>query len=153
MITAVMERCAGIDVGKKSLSVCVMVGPADREARHELRPFGTTVAESRQLRQWIESERCSHVVMESTGTYWKPIFNILEDSVHVILDPHEVKARKGRKTDHKDVWWLAHLLRHAKITVMDPKLWTAKKPFLRWWAALKMEDSGCPEPARVTHRA
>src|SRR5215469_18063974 len=117
MITAVIERCAGIDVGKKSLSVCVMVGPADGEARHKLRTFGTTVMELRQLREWIEGERCSHVVMESTGTYWKPVFNILEDCVHVILaNPHEVKARKGHKTDNKDGWWLAHLLRHAMIT-------------------------------------
>jgi len=117
MITAVIERCAGIDVGKKSLSVCVMVGPADGEARHELRTFGTTVTELKQLREWVESERCSHVAMESTGTYWRPVFNILEDCVHVILaNPHEVKARKGHKTDHKDGWWLAHLLRHAMIT-------------------------------------
>jgi len=79
MITAVIERCAGIDVGKKSLSVCVMVGPADGEARHELRTFGTTVTELKQLREWVESERCSHVAMESTGTYWRPVFNILED--------------------------------------------------------------------------
>ena len=116
MITAVIERCAGIDVGKKSLSVCVMVGSADGEARLELRTFGTTVAELRQFREWLESERCSHVAMESTGTYWKPVFNILEDCVHVILaNPHEVKARKWHKTDHKNGWWLAHLLRHAMI--------------------------------------
>jgi transposase len=117
MIRAVVERCAGIDVGKKSLAVCVMVGPASGEARHEIRTFGTTVADLTRLKEWVVAEGCTHVVMESTGAYWKPVFNILEDHVRVILaNPHEVKARKGHKTDHKDGWWLAHLLRHAMIT-------------------------------------
>src|SRR5579862_1744048 len=117
MISAVIERCAGIDVGKKSLAVCVMVGPANGEARHEIRTFGTTVAELMKLKEWIVKEECTHAVMESTGSYWKPVFNILEETVQVMLvNPHEVKARKGHKTDNKDGWWLAHLLRHAMIT-------------------------------------
>jgi transposase len=117
VIAAVIERCVGIDVGKKSLSVCVMVGPANGEARSEVRMFGTTVAELNQLRDWVQQEQCTHAVMESTGSYWKPVFNILEDVVKVALaNPHEVKARKGHKTDAKDAWWLAHLLRHAMIT-------------------------------------
>lgn len=117
MISAVIERCVGIDVGKKSLAVCVMVGPANGEARHEIRTFGTTVAELTKLKEWIVKEECTHAVMESTGSYWKPVFNILEETVQVMLvNPHEVKARKGHKTDNKDGWWLAHLLRHAMIT-------------------------------------
>jgi len=117
MITAVIERCAGIDVGKKSISVCVMTGPADGEARSEVRVFGTNVADLKQVRDWIVAEGCTDVVMESTGSYWKPVFNILEDRVKVALaNPHEVKARRGHKTDNKDAWWLAHLLRHAMIT-------------------------------------
>jgi transposase len=117
MISAINERCAGIDVGKKSLAVCVMVGPANGEARHEIRTFGTTVAELTKLQQWIGQEGCTHAVMESTGSYWKPVFNILEGSIQVMLaNPHEVKARKGHNTDNKDAWWLAHLLRHAMIT-------------------------------------
>jgi transposase len=117
MISAVIERCARIDVGKKSLSVCLMTGPADGEARHEIRTFETTVAAFQNLREWLVEQRCTHVVMESTGVYWKPVFNILEESVQVILaNAHEVKARKGHKTDHKDAWWLAHLLRHGMIT-------------------------------------
>lgn len=117
MIAAVIERCVGIDVGKKQLSACVMVGPANGEARSEVRTFGTTVAELKRLRDWIQQEECTHAIMESTGSYWKPVFNILEDSVKVALaNPHEVKARKGHKTDLKDAWWLAHLLRHAMVT-------------------------------------
>jgi transposase len=117
MICAVIERCAGIDVGKKLIVVCVMTGPADGEARSETRSFGTTVSELKQARTWITGEGCSHVIMESTGSYWKPVFNILEGHVQVALaNPHEVKARKGHKTDPRDSWWLAHLLRHAMLT-------------------------------------
>jgi hypothetical protein len=117
MINAVIERCVGIDVGKKFLCACVMTGPASGEAQHETRPFGTTAAELEKLRQWVEQQGCTHAVMESTGAYWKPIFNVLEGTLKVALaNPHEVKARKGHKTDPKDAWWLAHLLRHAMIT-------------------------------------
>jgi transposase len=116
MICAAIERCAGIDVGKTFLAVCVMTGPLGGEARAEKRRFGTTVAELERLRQWLQLEQVTHVVMESTGSYWKPVFNVLETSVKVYLaNSQEVKNRKGHKTDDKDGWWLAHLLRHAMI--------------------------------------
>jgi len=116
MICAEIERCAGIDVGKERLAVCVMVGPLAREPRVEFREFGTVTAELERLRQWLQAEGITHVVMESTGSYWKPVFNVLEDSVRVYLaNSQEVKNRKGHKTDKKDSWWLAHLLRHAMI--------------------------------------
>ena len=116
MICAAVERCAGIDVGKKWLSVCIMIGPLDGEPRVERHRFGVNVADLQQLRDWLTKEGVTHAVMESTGSYWKPVFNVLEDSVKVYLaNPHEVKNRKGHKTDGKDGWWLAHLLRHAMI--------------------------------------
>jgi transposase len=116
MICAAVERCAGIDVGKKFLAVCMMMGPLDGEARVERRRYGTTISQLEALRDWLSREDVTHVVMESTGSYWKPVFNILEDSVKVYLaNPQEVKNRKGHKTDDKDGWWLAHLLRHAMI--------------------------------------
>src|SRR5579859_8035684 len=117
MIPAVIERCIGIDVGKTFLLACLMIGPADGEARSEVRQFGTTVGELKRLREWIEQEQCTHAIMESTGSYWKPVFNVIEGALEVALvNPHEVKARKGHKTDAKDAWWLAHLLRHGMIT-------------------------------------
>lgn len=68
------------------------------------------------MRQWLIEERCTHVVMESTGSYWKPVFNILEESLTVILaHAEDVKARRGYKTDPKDSQWLAHLLLHGPI--------------------------------------
>jgi len=116
MISAAIERCAGIDVGKKFLAVCVMVGPLQGEPQVEIRKFGTIRAELEGLRDWLQQQGVTHVVMESTGSYWKPVFNVLEDAVKVYLaNPQEVKNRKGHKTDNKDGWWLAHLLRHAMI--------------------------------------
>ena len=116
MISAAIERCAGIDVGKKFLAVCVMVGPLQGEPQVEIRKFGTIRAELEGLRDWLKQQGVTHVVMESTGSYWKPVFNVLEDAVKVYLaNPQEVKNRKGHKTDNKDGWWLAHLLRHAMI--------------------------------------
>lgn len=116
MICAAIERCAGIDVGKKFLAVCIMTGPLEGEPRVERRRFGTITAELEGLRDWLKAEGVTDVVMESTGSYWKPVFNVLEESLRVCLaNPQEVKNRKGHKTDDKDGWWLAHLLRHAMI--------------------------------------
>jgi transposase len=93
-----------------------MVGPFKGEPQVEIRKFGTIRAELPALRDWLKQQEVSHVVMESTGSYWKPVFNVLEDTVKVYLaNPQEVKNRKGHKTDNKDGWWLAHLLRHAMI--------------------------------------
>jgi transposase len=116
MICATIERCAGIDVGKTFLAVCLMTGPLEGEPRVERRRFGTVTAELEKLRDWLQREGITHVVMESTGSYWKPVFNVLETAVKVYLaSPQEVKNRKGHKTDDEDGWWLAHLLRHAMI--------------------------------------
>jgi transposase len=116
MIPAVIERGAGIDVGKNFVAVCIMIGPADDEPRVEQRTYGTMNADLIRLRAWLLEEGCTHVAMESTGSYWKPVFNILEEELAVFLaNPEDVKGRKGHKTDHKDSWWLAHLLRHAMI--------------------------------------
>jgi hypothetical protein len=76
----------------------------------------STISELSDLREWLRSQGVTHVVMESTGSYWKPVFNVLEDAVRVYLaNPQEVKNRKGHKTDDKDGWWLAHLLHHAMV--------------------------------------
>ena len=93
-----------------------MVGPAAEDPRVELRKFATFTEDLLRLKDWIAAEQCTHAVMESTGSYWKPVFNVLEDAVTVILaNPREIKIRKGYKTDWKDSRWLAHLLRHGMI--------------------------------------
>jgi transposase len=116
MIEAVLERCAGIDIGKKFLVCCVMVGAAGERATEETRKYNTTVKELEQLREWLQQNQCTHVVMESTGPYWKPVFNILEEHFQVILaNAQHVKSLPGKKTDRKDGRRLAHFLRHNLI--------------------------------------
>jgi Transposase len=118
MIGAVLECCAGIDVGKKFVVVCLMTGPADGEAHEQTRKYATNNGDLEKLRDWLRSCGCFHVVMESTGAYWKPIFNILEEveGMQVVLaNSQQVKNLRGHKTDPNDSRWLAHLLRQGMI--------------------------------------
>lgn len=116
MLDVKVENCAGIDVGKKFLAVCVLTGPVDRKPVAEVRRVGTTVKELERLRAWLIEKKCTEAVMESTGSYWKPVFNILEGSLKIILaKPEQVKALRGQKTDPKDSRWLAGLLRHGLV--------------------------------------
>jgi hypothetical protein len=96
MIPAIVERCAGIDVGKKFLAVCVMTGPASGEAQAEIRKFGTVRHELEALRAWLQSEGCTHVVMESTGVYWKPVLNVLEDDPQKLFWRIRSRSRRLR---------------------------------------------------------
>jgi transposase len=94
-----------------------MTGDADGEPKVELRKFGAYNAELEKIRQWLIETGCTEVVMESTGSYWKPVYAALEGSgVKVILaNPEDVKARRAHKTDWNDCQFLAHLLRHGMI--------------------------------------
>ena len=116
MLEVKVERCAGIDVGKKFIDVCILIGPVHKTPAEEVRRFGTNVNDLEALRAWLQEKACTEVVMESTGSYWKPIFNILEGGLKVILaNPEQVKALRGKKTDRKDCRWLAGLLRHGLV--------------------------------------
>ena len=116
-MNAVVERCAGIDVSKKILNVCALTGAADQEPEAELKMCGTYNAELDQRRQWLLERGCTHVVMESTGSYWKPVYAALEGSpIQVLLaNGEDVKERRGHKSDWDDCQFLAHLLRHDMI--------------------------------------
>ena len=116
-IPVVKERCAGIDVGKRGLAIAVMTGPADKEAAIQTRWLGTTVPELEALRQWLIQEGVTSVAMESTGSYWIPIKNVLENGLQIVLvcsQKHHPK--KGEKTDFRDAIQLAHLHRHGMLT-------------------------------------
>src|SRR5437867_688441 len=116
MLEVRVERGAGIDVAKKFVMVCVMTGTADQKPSVEVRRFGTSVKELERLREWLVEKRCTAALMESTGSYWKPVFNVLEGSLNVVLaNPEQVKAMRGKKTDPKDSRWLASLLRHGLV--------------------------------------
>jgi len=118
MISAVLECCAGIDVGKKWIAVCVLKGPANGDAQAEIRRYQTTNQCLEQLCEWLVECGCTHVVMESTGEYWRPIYNVLEEATDleiILANSQQVKGLRGHKTDPSDAHWLAHLLRHGMI--------------------------------------
>src|SRR5437879_2850309 len=112
----VNERCCGLDVHKQTVVACLIAPGSGRQAHNEIRTFGTMTADLLELADWLNASQVTHVAMESTGVYWKPIWNLLEDQVELLLvNAHHVKQVPGRKTDVKDCEWLADLLRHGLL--------------------------------------
>jgi transposase len=115
-MSKIIERCAGIDVGKRFLLCSVLTGAAHEDPASQTRRFDTNVSDLEEMREWLQEEAVTHVVMESTGSYWIPVFNVLEGHFTIVLaNPEEVKNRKGHKTDRKDAEHLADLLRHNHV--------------------------------------
>jgi transposase len=109
-------RCAGIDVHKDNVVVCVRYADRPGKASEQVRTFSTMTADLLALFDWLAACRVSHVAMESTGVYWKPGFNILEAGFRVILvNAEHIKKVPGRKTDVKDCQWIAQLLQHGLL--------------------------------------
>jgi len=109
-------RCAGLDVHKKTVVACVMLTDDQGKCQKETRTFGTMTTDLLALSDWLQEHGVTHVAIESTGEYWKPVFNLLEGSFEVLLvNPQHVKAVPGRKTDVSDAEWLADLLRHGLL--------------------------------------
>jgi transposase len=110
------ERCAAGDVHKKTVVVCRMRRTTGQSWEQETRTFGTTTGELLQMLDWVQAWECTHFAMESTGEYWKPVYNILEGNLEVwLVNARHVKAVPGRKTDVQDAVWLADLLRHGLL--------------------------------------
>lgn len=108
----VVERCCGLDVHKKNVVACVRTPEGE-----QVRTFGTMTGQVLRLLDWLQRERVSEAAMESTGSYWKPIYNLLEGhGIRLVLvNPAHMKAVPGRKTDIKDAQWIADLLRHGLL--------------------------------------
>jgi transposase len=109
-------HCAGIDVHKATAVVTIGWVDADGKRRKETRTFGTTTPAIQALVAWLAEHGVTHVAMESTGVYWKPLFNLLEPHVTVVLaNAAHVKAVPGRKTDTRDSEWLLDLMQHGLV--------------------------------------
>src|SRR3990170_8131304 len=107
----VCERCAGLDVHKKTV-VASVITPEGQETR----TFGTMTKDLLEMADWFVEKGVTHVAMESTGVYWKPVYNVLEEGFTVlVVNAHHIKAVPGRKTDVKDAEWIADLLRHGLV--------------------------------------
>src|SRR5215203_4611755 len=113
---ALLERCAGLDVHQASVVCCVLIGAPGRRPQKLLRRFGTTTRELKALRAWLAEHDVTHVGMESTGVYWKPVYAVLEGSFDLAVgNAHHIKNVPGRKTDVKDAEWIAQLVRHGLV--------------------------------------
>lgn len=109
------QRCCGIDVHKKMIVACLLMG-SDQGVHKEIQMFSTMRSDLFRLREWLKAQGCEAVAMESTGVYWKCIWNVLEGEMELLLcNAQHIKAVPGRKTDIKDAEWIADLLQHGLL--------------------------------------
>jgi transposase len=109
------DRCCGLDVHKSSITACVLFEQKHKPQRH-LERFGCTTRDLLELVSWLKGFGVRHVAMESTGVYWKPVWNVLEEHFQMLLaNAQHIKTVPGRKTDMKDCQWIAELLRHGLL--------------------------------------
>jgi len=110
-------RCCGLDVHKRSITACCLWFNHARQRQEETRQFGTQTTELRRLSAWLREHEVKHLVMEATGSYWRPVWNLLETEGFelTLANPQHMKAVPGRKTDTKDAQWSADLFQHGLI--------------------------------------
>lgn len=112
----VYERCCGLHVHKKTVVACLLITLETGEVQRHIRTFSTMTVGLLALSDWLESMSVTVIALESTGIYWRPVFNLLEEGRTIILvNAQHMKAVPGRKTDIKDSEWLADLLRHGLL--------------------------------------
>jgi transposase len=112
----IYSRCCGLDIHKKTVVACLISSAPGQPAQKEVRTFRTMTAELLLLADWLQAAGCTHVAMESTGVYWRPVYNLLEGLFTLlVVNAQHIKAVPGRKTDVKDAEWIAELLRHGLL--------------------------------------
>lgn len=112
----IYEKCCGIDIHKETLTACIMIGEGNRIAKKEIRTYRTMTEDIENLRDWLKRESITHIAIESTGIYWRPAYNILEEDFEIILaNARHIKNVPGRKTDVADSEWLCKLLRNGLL--------------------------------------
>jgi len=134
--------CCGMDVHKKFVVACLLrIDEQGEETRHVQR-FETYTEDLLRLSDWLTSSGCTHVAMESTGVYWKPIYNLLEGQLELlVVNAHHIKAVPGRKTDVKDAEWIAELLQHGllKASFIPPRSQREWRDLTRYRTSLVQE--------------
>ena len=112
---ALYTCCAGLDVHKQTVVACLL-RPDGAGERQEIQTFGTATAALEDLRDWLRAAGCTHVAMEATGSFWKPVYNILDGHVEIlVVNAAHMHALPGRKTDVRDAEWIATLLKHGLL--------------------------------------
>src|SRR5439155_9795513 len=111
-----MKCACGLDVHQATVVACLLTVQGNGKVKKQIRAFGTTTRELVGLREWLQAEGCTHLAMESTGVYWKPVYAILEGAFELIVaNAQQIKNVPGRKTDVKDAEWIADLLLHGLL--------------------------------------
>ncbi|HLZ59635.1 MAG TPA: IS110 family transposase [Ktedonosporobacter sp.] len=109
-------HCAGLDVHKKTVKVCLLTQGSNGQPHKEFRTYFTTTEELLKLSDWLKEQEVTHIAFEATGVYWKPVFNLLEGNFEIlVVNAQHIKAVPGRKTDVRDAEWIADLLRHGLL--------------------------------------
>src|SRR3990170_1260154 len=139
------QRCCGLDVHKKTVVACLLTPGPRGQPNKETRTFSTMTADLLAMADWLEHAGCTHVAMESTGSYWKPVYNLLEDRFQLLLvNAQHLKAVPGRKTDVKDAEWIARLLRHGLVrgSFVPPRRDRELRELIRYRTSLTRERAG-----------
>jgi transposase len=139
----IYERCCGLDVHRDSITACIMIGYGTQK-RKTIKTFPTFTRDIKELANWLKSSNIQHVAVESTGIYWKPIFNVFEGDFEVILvNAQHVKNVPGRKTDVKDSEWLCKLLKCGLLSksFIPPKAIVRLRELVRYRQTLTRELS------------
>jgi len=116
-LSELYRRCCGIDVHKNSVMVCVLAPVGQPSIAVKKRKFRTFTRELKQMRRWLKNCRVTEIAMESTGQYWRPLWNLLEGEFPrlLLVNPQHIKGLNGYKTDPKDAQWIADLLEGGKL--------------------------------------
>jgi transposase len=147
---AIIEKCCGLDVHQATVVACLLTGTSSQRPKKEVRTFRTVTRELQAMSEWLRAEGCTHVAMESTGVYWKPVYAVLEGGFDLVVgNAHHIKNVPGRKTDVKDSEWLADLMRHGLIrkSFVPPKPLRELRDLLRY--RRKLVESGSSERNRL----
>lgn len=117
---AILECCCGLDVHRDNVVACLLKGPQDLKPEATLKTFSALPNGLEELRTWLEEENCRHVAMESTGVYWQPVYNVLEEAfdgtaIILVVNARHMRNVPGKKTDMRDAEWIAQLLRSGLL--------------------------------------
>src|SRR5580658_521161 len=116
MMQAIIERCCGLDVHQGAVVACLLIGAPGAQPTKEVRTFRTVTRDLEALRDWLRAVGVTHVGMESTGVYWRPVYAVLEGHFELIVgNARHIRNVPGRKTDVKDAEWIADLVRHGLV--------------------------------------
>jgi transposase len=146
---AVHSRCCGLDVHKKSVVACALLTTSDGRVEKHSRTFSTMTTDLLALADWLDALEVTDVAMESTGVFWRPVFNLLEEGRNVIVvNAQHMRAVPGHKTDVKDSEWLADLLRHGllRASFIPPKPIRQLRELTRYRKTLVQERARSAQP-------